>query len=106
MFGLSIPELLIIALVIIFVVGPKRLPDVAKSIGKGYGEFKRTFAGLKENINLDNEKISTPSSNSNKPKDHIKHYAEEYRSQWENSPSASAENQTKPEKKDNSEQNS
>ena len=50
MFGLSMWEIAIIALVILFVVGPKRLPDVAKSIGKGYGEFKRTFNEMKQTV--------------------------------------------------------
>ena len=53
MFGLSMWELLVIALVILFVVGPKRLPDVAKSIGKGYGEFKRTFNEMKQSVNIE-----------------------------------------------------
>ena len=56
MFGLSMWEIAIIALVILFVVGPKRLPDVAKSIGKGYGEFKRTFNEMKQTVNQTEQK--------------------------------------------------
>ena len=37
MFGLSMWEIAVIALVILFVVGPKRLLDVVKFIGKGSG---------------------------------------------------------------------
>ena len=59
MFGLSMWEIAIIALVILFVVGPKRLPDVAKSIGKGYGEFKRTFNEMKQTVNVNDNNIRT-----------------------------------------------
>ena len=57
MFGLSMSELIVIALVILFVVGPKRLPDVAKSIGKGYGEFKRTLNEMKQSVNMDDNNV-------------------------------------------------
>ena len=63
MFGLSMWELAIIALVIIFVVGPKRLPDVAKSIGKGYGEFKRTFNEMKQNVSMDDNNLNIRKNN-------------------------------------------
>ncbi len=81
MFGLSMWELLVIALVILFVVGPKRLPDVAKSIGKGYGEFKRTFNEMKQSVNIEDNVQYTkkPAERTDK----IQTYAEQYKSQWE-----------------------
>ena len=42
MLGLGIQELLIILVIALIVVGPKKLPDVAKSLGRGLAEFKRT----------------------------------------------------------------
>jgi Tat protein translocase TatB subunit len=42
MFGIGMQELLIILVVALIVVGPKRLPEVAKSLGRGFAEFKRT----------------------------------------------------------------
>lgn len=80
MFGLSMWELAIVALVILFVVGPKRLPDVAKSIGKGYGEFKRTFNEMKQTVNVDNNNVRTPQRQN---EDKIQTYSEQYKSQWE-----------------------
>ncbi len=82
MFGLSMWELIIIALVILFVVGPKRLPDIAKSIGKGYGEFKRTFNEMKQTVNIDDNNV-THSRNQPKNDNKIQTYAEQYKSQWE-----------------------
>jgi Tat protein translocase TatB subunit len=52
MFGIGMPELLIILAVALIVLGPKRLPELARSIGKGLAEFKRSTEDLKENLNL------------------------------------------------------
>ena len=41
MFGIGWQELLIIAIVALLVVGPNKLPDLAKSLGKGFREFKK-----------------------------------------------------------------
>ncbi len=41
MFGrIGVPELLLIAAVILLIFGPKRLPEIGKSIGKGLREFR------------------------------------------------------------------
>lgn len=91
MFGLSMWELIVIAIVILFVVGPKRLPDVAKSIGKGYGEFKRTFNEMKQTVNIDDNNIQHPTRPQAR-EDKIKTYSEQYKSQWEDKFETTAEN--------------
>ncbi len=87
MFGLSMWEIVIIALVILFVVGPKRLPDVAKSIGKGYGEFKRTFNEMKQSVNVNDNSLKingrTNQNNNQINSSKIQSYSEQYKSQWE-----------------------
>jgi TatA/E family protein of Tat protein translocase len=42
MFGLGMQELLVILVIALIVVGPQKLPEVAKSLGRGLAEFKRT----------------------------------------------------------------
>jgi Tat protein translocase TatB subunit len=53
MFGIDFPELLVIFAVALIVVGPKKLPDLAKALGRGYAEFKRAMDDLKSTINQD-----------------------------------------------------
>ena len=53
MFGLGVGEiLLILALALIF-IGPERLPDLARSLAKGYAEFRRSFDEVKNSIEKD-----------------------------------------------------
>lgn len=98
MFGLSMWEIAIIALVILFFVGPKRLPDVAKSIGKGYGEFKRTFNEMKQTVNVDDNNLRTTNKTSTSSDDKIKSYADQYRSQWEDKFVSNPDDNPKPTK--------
>lgn len=60
MFGIGMQELIIIVIIALLVVGPKKLPDMAKSLGKGLNEFRRAAEGLtediKETIKVDDEK--------------------------------------------------
>ena len=98
MFGLSMWEIAIIALVILFVVGPKRLPDVAKSIGKGYGEFKRTFNEMKQTVNVNDNNVRTSSRTTETNNDKIQSYAEQYKSQWEDKFISNPDDSPKPTK--------
>jgi len=50
MFGIGMPELLVILAVALIVIGPKKLPDLAKSLGRAMGEFKRATNDLKQSI--------------------------------------------------------
>jgi len=53
MFGIGMPEMLLILAVALIVFGPKRLPELAKSLGRALGEFKRATSDLKQSIETD-----------------------------------------------------
>ncbi len=50
MFGIGMPELLVIAVIALLVVGPKKLPEIAKALGKGLSEFRKVADSATDTI--------------------------------------------------------
>jgi len=55
MFGIGPTELVVILVVALLVLGPKRLPEIARALGKGLAEFRRATADVTSEI--DNARI-------------------------------------------------
>jgi len=55
MFGIGMPEMLVILALALIVIGPKKLPDLAKSLGRAMREFKKATSEFKETIQLESE---------------------------------------------------
>ena len=49
--GIGGPEILLIFLVVLILFGAKRIPDIAKGLGKGITEFKKAVTDTKKEIN-------------------------------------------------------
>jgi sec-independent protein translocase protein TatB len=55
MFGMGTGELLLVLLIALLVFGPKKLPDLAKGLGKAIREFRRASTDLQEQIQVDSD---------------------------------------------------
>ena len=50
MFGLGMQELVIILVIALIIFGPRKLPELGRSLGKSIGEFKRASSELRNTI--------------------------------------------------------
>lgn len=75
MFGIGMPEMLLILAIALIVIGPKKLPDLAKYLGRAIGEFKNAASDLKDSIDI-NSDIKDVKSQFDEIGDNIKNTAD------------------------------
>ena len=52
---MGMPEMILILAVALIVIGPKKLPELAKSLGKGIVEFKKATQDFKDTVSIESE---------------------------------------------------
>lgn len=55
MFGIGMPELILIMIIALVVIGPNKLPDLAKALGRGIAEFRKATQEIKESLDLEDD---------------------------------------------------
>lgn len=56
MFGIGMQEIIIILVIALIIIGPKKLPDLARALGRAMGEFRRAADNLKEDLDINGVK--------------------------------------------------
>ncbi len=64
MFGIGTTEILIVLVIALLLLGPKEIPKIARTIGRGMRELERAKDELKESIELEAEKDEADSKKS------------------------------------------
>ena len=67
MFGLGLPEIIVILVLALIVLGPKRLPEAARSLGRGLAEFRRASTEIRSALSLEGASDPAPSTPSSAP---------------------------------------
>jgi len=58
--NIGVPELLIVLVIALVVLGPKKLPEVGRSLGRGMREFKDSIAGIGDKHDDDDDDDERP----------------------------------------------
>jgi len=88
MFGIGMTELAVIIVVALVVLGPRRLPEVARSLGKGLAEFRRLTGDVNKELDAARHMIESEA------RDHERKRREDQRVERDSAPTPNQETTT------------
>lgn len=94
MFGIGMPELLVILAIALIVLGPRKLPEIARALGKGIAEFRRATDELKEELRQAEQEVESSPEATSKDDPSLEEKAEAPASPAETPPTAESEKKT------------
>jgi TatA/E family protein of Tat protein translocase len=72
MFGLGVGEIVIVLVIALIFIGPKKLPELAKGLGKGLREFQNAMKGISNTVQAPLDQMREPLDQMREPLDQIK----------------------------------
>ena len=57
MFGMGMPEIILILAIALIVIGPRKLPDLGRSLGRALREFRKATTEFKSSLNIDDDDL-------------------------------------------------
>ena len=69
MFGVGLPELIVIFVLALIIFGPEQLPQLARVLGRGMRELRRISQDIKDEIDTESEELDKAVRRSHRPVD-------------------------------------
>lgn len=71
--NIGAPELIVILVIALLIIGPGKLPDVGSALGKSIREFRKASSDVQEAAKIDTSPMPSPNASSTTPEPNVLH---------------------------------